>query len=72
MSGGYINASKGKRKVHTGKRGGKYVMMGGRKKYIGGVVLTQHLLKNTKKAQSTKRESSCKKHLLMREWLIES
>ena len=32
--GGYIKTKKGKRKVHTGKRGGKYIMMGGKKKYL--------------------------------------
>ena len=34
QSGGYVKTQKGKRKVHTGKRGGKYIMMGGKKKYL--------------------------------------
>ena len=34
MKGSYIKTSKGKRKIRTGKRGGKYIMMGGKKKYI--------------------------------------
>ena len=34
MIGGYIKTSKGKRKIRTGKRGGKYIMMGGKKKYL--------------------------------------
>ena len=34
IDGGYIKTSKGKRKVRTGKRGGKYIMMGGKKKYL--------------------------------------
>lgn len=34
QKGGYIKTKKGKRKIHTGKRGGKYIMMGGKKKYI--------------------------------------